>query len=211
MKDWTSPVYAFFGPKLRIEEKNGQCSHVFRCQGKGCKTTIHCFLDTKDSQSTGNMCKHVKTCWGLPALEVADSAANTDDVHMKIVPGILCNGSITVAFERKGKWKIPYSNCPHTHQEIKAEIVHWVCTYLCLFDIVSDLYFLSIVKTGHPEYYVPSLSTVSWDVQSVFARMQQRISRLLIVSGLLTYAFKTYHAQGTWWVPQFYHWHMDIT
>ena len=110
------------------------------------------------------MHKHVKTCWGLPALKVADSAANADDVHTKIVPGILRDGSITAAFERKGKGKIPYSNRPHTRQEIKAEIVHWVCTYLCLFDIVSDLYFLSIVKTGCPEYYVPSLSTVSQDV-----------------------------------------------
>ena len=169
MKDWTSPVYAFFGPKLRIEEKNGRHSHVFRCQGKGCKTTIHRFLDTKDSRSTGNMHKHVKTCWGLPALEAADSAANADDVHMKIVPGILHDGSITVAFERKGKGKIPSSNRPHTCQEIKAEIVRWVCTYLHPFDIVSDLYFLSIVKTGHPEYYVPSPSTVSWDVRLVFA------------------------------------------
>ena len=197
MKDWMSQVYAFFGPKLRIEEKNGWRSHVFRCQGKGCKTTIHRFLDTKDSWSTGNMHKHVKTCWGLPALEVADSTANADDVCTNIVPGILCDGSITAAFERKGKGKIPYSNCPHTCQGIKAEIVHWVCTYLHPFDIVSDLYFLSIIKTGHLEYCVPSPSTVSWDVQLVFAWMWQRISRLLIISGLLTYAFKTYHAQGT--------------
>ncbi|KAF8328487.1 hypothetical protein F5887DRAFT_864088, partial [Amanita rubescens] len=182
MKDWTSPVYAFFHPKPKIEViqvgDDKRYSHVFRCRGKGCKATIRRFLDTKDSWSTGNMRKHVRSCWGLPALEAADSAANAAEVRTKIVPGILRDGSITEAFERKGKGKT-YSIRAHSRAEIKAEIVRWVCTSLRPFTIVSDEYFLSIVKTGRPEYYVPTPETVSRDVRLVFARTRQRIAKLL--------------------------------
>jgi hypothetical protein len=38
------------------------------------------------------------------------------------------------------------------------------------------------MKTGRPEYYLPSPTTVSRDVRLVFARLQQRIATLLRVS-----------------------------
>ena len=100
-KTWTSCVYTFFHSEPKIEKVNRWWSHVFRCQGKGCKATIHRFLDTMDACSTGNMHKHVRACpcWGDVALTAADSAANADEVRTKIVSGILKNGSITEAFE----------------------------------------------------------------------------------------------------------------
>lgn len=42
------------------------------------------------------------------------------------------------------------------------------------------------MKTGRPEYYLPSPSTVSRDVRVVFARSRQRIAAMLRVSNLLT-------------------------
>ena len=100
-KTWTSCVYAFFHSEPKIEKVNRRWSHVFRCWGKGCKATIHQFLDTTDAHSTDNMRKHVRACpcWGDVALTAADSAANADEVRTKIVSGILKNGSITEAFE----------------------------------------------------------------------------------------------------------------
>jgi hypothetical protein len=100
-KTWTLCVYAFFHSEPKIEKVNHRWLHVFRCQGKGCKATIRQFLDTTDAHSTGNMCKHVRACpcWGDVALTAADSMANADEVHTKIVGGILKNGSITEAFE----------------------------------------------------------------------------------------------------------------
>ena len=185
MKEWTSSVYGFFHPELRIEIiDERRCAHVFKCLGKHCKVTIRHFLDTQDARSMGNMRKHVRAClsWGSAALEAVDSAADANEVRTIIVPGILKNGSITALFERKGKGKRSYSNRPLTHAEIKAEIAQWVCVSVRPFDLVSDEGFLFVMKTGRPELYIPSPSTVSRDVRLVFAWTCQRVATMLNVS-----------------------------
>ena len=133
-----------------------------------------------------NMRKHVRTCWGGPALAAANSAKEAADVRIKIVGGILRDGSITTAFERKGEGKQTFSHRQHTKAEIKAEIVHWVCEYLCPFSIVEDEGFICLMKTGQPEYYIPSPETVSRDVKVVFTRACQRIATMLQVSPYLS-------------------------
>jgi hypothetical protein len=46
------------------------------------------------------------------------------------------------------------------------------------------------MKTGRPEYYLPSPSTVSRDVRMVFARSRQRIAAMLRVStGMVLVAY----------------------
>ena len=40
------------------------------------------------------------------------------------------------------------------------------------------------MKTGRPEYYIPSLTTVSRDVCKVFAQSQQQIAAMLRVTTL---------------------------
>ena len=40
------------------------------------------------------------------------------------------------------------------------------------------------MKTGRPEYYLPSPTTVAQDVRQVFARSRQQISAFLCVSEL---------------------------
>ncbi|KAG1872981.1 hypothetical protein DFJ58DRAFT_836802 [Suillus subalutaceus] len=89
MKEWTSPVYAFFNPTPRIVEINGRHTHEFKCHARGCKTTIRRFLNKKDARSTGNMQKHVKSCWGNAALTAADDAKDAKEVQTKIVTSIL--------------------------------------------------------------------------------------------------------------------------
>ncbi|KAG2043841.1 hypothetical protein BDR03DRAFT_930691 [Suillus americanus] len=125
MKEWTSPVYAFFDPTLRIIEKDGQQAHEFKCS----------IWTQKDAQSTGNMRKHVKSCWGDVVLQAADDAKDASEVRTKIIPRILQDGSIMASFERKGKGKVTYSNHQHTRAETKAELVCWVSETLRLFKI----------------------------------------------------------------------------
>jgi hypothetical protein len=59
-----------------------------------------------------------------------------------------------------------------------------VCENARPFNIVSDRGFNSLMKTGRPEHYIPSPSTVSRDVRQVFVRTRNRISKMLNVSHL---------------------------
>ncbi|KAG2104740.1 uncharacterized protein F5147DRAFT_561732, partial [Suillus discolor] len=179
MKEWNSPVYAFFDPTPHIIEIADRRAHEFKCQARGCKVKVRWFLDKGDARSTGNMWKHVCLCWGDEVLKAADSAKDADKVRLKIVGSILQNGSITASFEHKGKGKITYSHRQHTRAETRAEVVRWVSESLRPFDIVKDRAFQSLMKTGRPEYYIPSLSTVSHDVRLVFARTQKWVAKML--------------------------------
>ncbi|KIK77422.1 hypothetical protein PAXRUDRAFT_166906, partial [Paxillus rubicundulus Ve08.2h10] len=142
-KEWVSPFYAFFDPTPVIIKVNGCCAHEFKCSACNCKAKGCQYLDKKDAHSTGNMRKHVKSCWGDETLETADTAKDVNEVRAKIVGGVLRNRTIMAAFERKGKGKVVYSHRLHTRAEAKG--------------------FKSLMKTGRPEYYIPSLETVSAD------------------------------------------------
>ncbi|KAG2041220.1 hypothetical protein BDR03DRAFT_809438, partial [Suillus americanus] len=102
----------------------------------------------------------------------------TDEVRKKIVGSVLRNSSITASFERKGQGKVTYSHHQHTRTETRAEIVRWVVECLRPFEIVRDRGFQSLMKTGRPEYHLPSPSTISRDVQLVFAQTRQRIAKM---------------------------------
>ena len=109
------------------------------------------------------------------------------------------NGTITAAFEWKGKGKTTYSTRPHTKAEIRleldcpfvwlaltnecrVEIVRWVVESLCPFEIIKDHGFQSLMRTGQPEYYLPHPSTVSQDVKVVFVNAQIQVASTLQVS-----------------------------
>jgi len=112
-------MYAFFELVPKIVTINGRNAHEFGCLAKGCKTTVRRFLDKGDAHSTGNMCKHVRSCWGADVLEAADEAKNANEVREKIIGSVLRSGSITAAFEQKGKGKVTYSHRQHTCAETR--------------------------------------------------------------------------------------------
>ena len=121
------------------------------------------------------------------------------DARESVVKEIKGSGSITAAFERKGKGKVTFSHRQHTKTETKsvtlpsqalvlyliiicrAEIVRWVAEDLRPFKIVEDRGFQKLMKTGRPEYYLPSPSTVSRDVRLVFVNARKRIAKMLQV------------------------------
>ncbi|KAF8314397.1 hypothetical protein F5887DRAFT_894985, partial [Amanita rubescens] len=154
-KEWCSPIYAFFQPNPKIVEINDRRAHEFKCSGRGCKATVRRFLDKRDAYSTGNMRKHVKSCWGADVLAAADSARDLEEVRTKIVKDVLQNGSITAAFERKNI--VTYSHRQHTKVEIRYESL----------------------TTGRPEIYIPSPETISRDVRLIYARTRERLTKML--------------------------------
>jgi len=119
MKDWNSPIYAFFHPTPNIEYVEGRRCHVFMCAAKGCKHCVRRFLDKGDAKSTSNMTKHVRSCWGEVALESACDAKTADAARNGVVNHILKIGSITSSFERKGNGKVTYSHRQHTKTETR--------------------------------------------------------------------------------------------
>ncbi|KAG1745709.1 hypothetical protein EDB19DRAFT_1578893, partial [Suillus lakei] len=142
-------VYVFYEPIPSIEYIGRQCSHVFQCMGKGCEQHIQRYLDKGDAKSTSNMAKHAKSCWGPEAYDAAQDTKSAAAAHEGIIKNLLKSGTITSSFKRTSKGKVTYSHRQHTKTETKAEI--------------------SLMKMGHPEYYLPSPSMVSHDVKLVFA------------------------------------------
>ncbi|KAG1839441.1 hypothetical protein DFJ58DRAFT_667761, partial [Suillus subalutaceus] len=179
MTDWTSPIYAFFEPTPEIEYHDNRRCHVFKCAVRGCKHKVRQYLDKKDAKYTGNMRKHVKSCWGEAALQMAMEHRDTAAAQDGVVKDLLETGTIKSSFERKGKGKVTYSHRQHTHTETRAEIVRWVSESLRPFETVNDRGFQNLMKTGRPEYYIPSPSTVARDVKQVFVKTCEQIARML--------------------------------
>jgi hypothetical protein len=125
------------------------------------------------------MRKHAKKCWSTEVVLSADNAKNASEVRLTTVKGFSDPQSITAAFERTGKGKVKFSHRQHTKTESRAEIVRWIAESKRPFSIVSDRGFQSLMKTGRPEYYIPSPVTVSRDVKMVFANTRKRIAKML--------------------------------
>jgi len=164
-----------------IQIIKGRRCHIFRCSGTSCKYACQRFLDTTDANSTGNLQKHIKSCWGDEALAAADDAASMDDACERVVKSLNVSGLITASFERKGKGAVTYSTRQHTKAETRTELVCWVAESLRPFKIVKDRGFQSLMKTGRLHYYLPSPSTISRNVKTVFAQTRKRIAKLLQV------------------------------
>jgi hypothetical protein len=205
-KSWKSPVYAFFEPDVKIayESKGGVLwkYHVFSCAGGHCTTSIRRYLDTKDAQSTSNMRKHVVKCWGR---EVLAAAEGVDDMgeRRRVANEYLRTGKITTFFKRRSESRtVTYSVIQHTKAEIRyvaycipfyhlltsygvyhsREIALWCAESSRPFAIVKDQRLLNLLKTGRPEYAVPSPTTVSRDVRKIFEHTKARLATILQVS-----------------------------
>ena len=197
-KEWTAPIYAFFGPIPEVGYEDGRRFHAFHCAAPECKNKsrrVRRFLDKGDAHSTGNMRKHAKKCWGDDIVTSADKAPNANEVRSTTIKGYLDPSSIKAAFERRGKGKVSYLHRQHTRTETRyvtmrnvfkatlticrAEIVRWVCESKRPFSIVDDRGFQCLMKTGRPSYYIPSKATVSRDVKQVFVNARKRIAKML--------------------------------
>ena len=57
--------------------------------------------------------------------------------------------------------------------------MRWVAESKRPFKIMEDCGFQSLMKTGRPEYYIPSVTTVSQDVKKVFVNVRKRMAKML--------------------------------
>ena len=202
---WNSPIYVFFKKTPHIEYKDGRPSHVFECNASRCKAKnswdVRWFLDKGDANSTSNLCKHAKICWGDEAVETVDVTKDLDAARGVLAKMKLHDGSTTAEFVRIGKGKITFLHHEHTKTEARhvscnwlpelgwlieffedrAEIVHWVSESKQPFSIVKDRGFIKLMKTGRPQYHLPSLPTVSRDVKNVFVCVHKCIAKMLQV------------------------------
>lgn len=80
--------------------------------------------------------------------------------------------------QRRSEYITQWSNCK-LMALIRAEIVRWVSESLRPFEIVNNRGFQCLMKMGHPEYYIPSPSTVSRDVKLVFVNVRKGIAKML--------------------------------
>jgi len=67
----------------------------------------------------------------------------------------------------------------------RAKFVCWVMENNQPFQIVNDCGFRSLMKTGRPEYYIPSAETLSCDVKNMFVCVHGHIAKALKVSLML--------------------------
>jgi hypothetical protein len=49
------------------------------------------------------------------------------------------------------------------------------------FSVIEDNGFKTLMKTGRPEYYLPSRHTVARDVEKVFEKTHKKIAKMLQV------------------------------
>jgi hypothetical protein len=127
-KDWTSPIYGFFQPRPEIKIVDGRRCHEFQCaaplcKGKGIKPRmVRRYLDKGDRNSTSNMHKHAKNCWGEETVSKAldtKGELSISDVRKSLGQAKLHDGSITASFERKGKGSVTFSTRQHTYTETR--------------------------------------------------------------------------------------------
>ncbi len=122
---WSSLMYAFYGPILKIEYKDGCKCHVFCCMAQSNMTQCgHCithYLDTKDAQSMSNLRKHAWKCWGEDIIKEADELGNVGAAWslLKTPEVDKWNGLITAHFKQQGKGRVMYSHCQHTKVKLR--------------------------------------------------------------------------------------------
>jgi hypothetical protein len=69
--------------------------------------------------------------------------------------------------------------------QARIEIVRWIAESKCPFAIVKDHGFKELMKTGCPEYRLPSPATVARDVKQVIVSMRSLVATKLKV--IVTY------------------------
>lgn len=77
-RSWSSTIYAFFTGDIDIEYRSGKLHHVFTCAARGCGHRVTRNQTTMDRNSTKNLKKHAKKCWGADTVNAASALGSLD-------------------------------------------------------------------------------------------------------------------------------------
>ena len=156
----------------------------------------------KDKGSTSNMHKLAKICWSVEIVSKVLQSRDEltiKDVRKSLSEAKIRDGTIMAMFERKGKEVVSSSMKQHTYMETRSVILYilskkltynicrvkcvkWVVESMRSMKIVEDPAFVRLMKTGRPQYRLPSAKTVARNVHLVFRRVRRRIKKMLKVS-----------------------------
>src|SRR5882757_4515449 len=110
---------------------DGRRAHDFRCTASSCKgrgkdsRSVRRYLDKKDRNSTGNLRRHARLCWGQETIDAADVCGDINSTRDGLNKAKkLKNGSITAAFERKGKGNVTFSHRQHTKAQTRSVVTN---------------------------------------------------------------------------------------
>ena len=82
VKEMVITCICIFLKTPQIEYREGCHCHVFACAAGRCKGgnghNVVWFLDKGDANSTSNLLRHAKICWGIEAVEAATATQNLD-------------------------------------------------------------------------------------------------------------------------------------
>jgi hypothetical protein len=80
--------------------------------------TIHCYSDTGDKGSIGNLGRHTEGCWGEAAVQRAKELFKLEDVMEGVIKPLQRYGTLPSAFNAQGK-KNSFLHMAHTPAEIQ--------------------------------------------------------------------------------------------
>lgn len=87
---------------------------------RGCKVSIKRWLHKKDRNSTSNLCKHVRKCFGDEALDCVDEVGSASKAHNG-VQAYVRSGDLLVSFTHTAsKGKVTYSVRQHTRTQTRS-------------------------------------------------------------------------------------------
>lgn len=116
---------------------DGRRVHEFQCTASNCKgrgkdpRIVRHYLDKSDRNSTGNLRKHARHCWGDEILRGADNCGDLESTREGLNRAKKeIDGSITAAFERTGKGKVTYSHRQHDKTQTRFVVTNKYTKYL---------------------------------------------------------------------------------
>ncbi|KAJ7284764.1 hypothetical protein C8J57DRAFT_1052823, partial [Mycena rebaudengoi] len=172
-----STTYTFYDSDIDIEYCNGNLHHVFTCAAWGCGHRVSRNQATKDRNSTKNLKKHAKKCWGEETLDAAAALGSLDKAQNLLAANKGAKTQrITDIFKRHtpGGNRDNFSHFPLSKSETR-------CGFFSLrpFTIAADRGFRYLMKSGRPTMWIPSPTTIAHDVKVLWKKTRERIAQRL--------------------------------
>ncbi|KAJ7681444.1 hypothetical protein B0H17DRAFT_943027, partial [Mycena rosella] len=176
---WSSHIYAFYNGDVSIEYRENKLHHVFTCAARGCGHKVSRNQTSKDRNSTKNLRKHAVKCWGEDTVNAASDIGGLEQARalLKRHKGER-NQRLTDIFKSHSTagHGDTLSHVPLTRAQTRIGFVRWISESLRPFRIAVDRGFHYLMKSGRPNLWTPSPSTIAGDVKVLYKKTRERIS-----------------------------------
>jgi hypothetical protein len=118
-----------------------------RCKGRNGRNIIR-FLDKGDANSTSNLLRHAKICWGTEEVEAATAMRDLDAARDVLSKTKLWDGMILAEFQRIFKDKVTYRHTQHTTTEVKY--ILFLILFFFFIRILESRSYAGLLKVNGP-------------------------------------------------------------